>query len=81
MKSYQLIYSERAKKDVKKLDPYTKLMIKSWIEKKLLCCENPRAFGKALTAYRIGDYRLICVIEDDRLVILALAIGHRREIY
>ena len=63
-------------------------MIKSWIEKKLLCGENPRAFGKALTAnrkgqwrYRIGDYRLICAIEDDRLVILALAIGHRREIY
>ena len=88
MKSYQLIYSERAKKDVKKLDPYTKLMIKSWIEKKLLYCENPRAFGKELTAnrkgqwrYRIGDYRLICAIEDDRLVILALAIGHRREIY
>ena len=88
MKAYRLIYSERAMKDVKKLDPYTKLMIKSWIEKKLLYCENPRALGEALTAnrkgqwrYRIGDYRLICAIEDDRLVILALAIGHRREIY
>lgn len=88
MKTYRLIYSERAKKDVKKLDPYTKLMIKSWIEKRLLRCENPRAFGKAPTAnrkgqwrYRIGDCRLICAIEDDQLIILALAIGHRREIY
>ena len=88
MKSYQLIYSERAKKDVKKLDPYTKQMIKSWIEKRLLHSENPRAFGKALAAnrkgqwrYRIGDYRLICAIEDERLVILALALGHRREVY
>ena len=81
MKSYRLIYSERAKKDVKKLDPYTKQMIKSWIEK-------PRAHGKALTGnhkgewhYRIGDYRLICAIEDERLVILSLALGHRREVH
>ena len=88
MKSYQLSYSERAKKDVKKLDPYTKQMIKSWIEKRLLHSENPRAHGKALTGnhkgewrYRIGDYRLICAIEDERLVILALALGHRREVY
>lgn len=88
MKSYRLIYSERAKKDVKKLDSYTKLMIKSWIEKRLLHCEDPRAHGKALTGnhkgkwrYRIGDYRLICAIEDNRLVILALAIAHRREVY
>ena len=88
MKSYQLIYSERAKKDVKKLDPYTKQMSKSWIEKRLLHSENPRAHGMALTGnhkgewrYRIGDYRLICAIEDERLVILALALGHRREVY
>lgn len=88
MKSYQLIYSERAKKDVKKLDPYTKQMIKSWIEKRLLRSENPRAHGEALTGnhkgewrYRIGDYRLICAIEDERLVILSLALGHRREVH
>ena len=63
-------------------------MIKSWIEKRLLHCEDPRAHGKALMAnrkgqwrYRIGDYRLICTIEDERLVILALTIGHRREVY
>ena len=88
MKSYRLIYSERAKKEVKKLDPYTKQMIKSWIEKRLLHSENPRAHGKALTGNRkgewrclIGNCRLICTIEDERLVILALAFGHRREVY
>ena len=63
-------------------------MMKSWIEKNLVGCENPRIHGKGLTAnrsgqwrYRIGDYRLICQIQDERLVILALTIGHRREIY
>ena len=63
-------------------------MVFTWIEKNLEGCENPRAHGKALTAnlkgkwrYRIGDYRLLCHIEDDNLIILALTIGHRREIY
>ena len=47
-----------------------------------------RRFGRALTGdriglwrYRVGDYRLICKIEDDRLVVLALAVGHRKEAY
>ena len=49
---------------------------------------DPRQHGKKLTAnrngqwrYRIGDYRLICEINDNELVILALSLGHRREIY
>ena len=63
-------------------------MIKAWIEKNLSGCEIPRVKGQALTAnlkgqwrYRIGDYRLLCLIEDEELVILALSIGHRREVY
>lgn len=88
MIKYQVKYSERALKELKKMDKYTRQMIYSWIEKNLVGCENPRGHGKALTAnrqgqwrYRIGDYRLICQIEDDELIILALSVGHRREIY
>ena len=86
--SYSVEYTDRAVKELKKLDKYTKLMIKAWIDKNLVGCDDPRAHGKALTAnrkgqwrYRIGDYRLICSIEDERLVILALSIGHRNEVY
>lgn len=75
-------------KAFKKLDRYTQRMIKSWIDKNLVGCENPRQHGKGLTAnrsgqwrYRIGDYRIICLIEDDKLVIMALTVGHRREVY
>ena len=75
-------------REFKKLDRYTQRIIRGWIAKNLVRCENPRAFGKAPTAnrkgqwrYRIGDCRLICAIEDDQLIILTLAIGHRREIY
>lgn len=78
----------RFDREFKKLDRYTQRMIKSWIDKNLVNCNDPRLHGKALSAnrrgqwrYRIGDYRLICQIEDDVLIILALSIGHRKEIY
>lgn len=82
--SYVVRTTPRFEKEFKKLDRYTMKMIKAWIEKNLSGCENPRVKGKALTAnrkgqwrYRIGDYRLLCLIEDKELVILALSIGHR----
>ncbi|MEF9988396.1 MAG: type II toxin-antitoxin system RelE/ParE family toxin, partial [Christensenella sp.] len=62
--------------------------IKSWIGKNLIGCDNPRLYGKALQGkyktlwrYRVGDYRIIVNIEDEKLVILLLEIGHRKEIY
>ena len=86
--SYSIETTERFDREFKKLDRYTQRMIKAWIEKNLVGCENPRSHGKGLTAnrsgqwrYRIGDYRLICLINDNELVILALSVGHRRSIY
>lgn len=85
---YSVVFTVEAKKRLKKLDKHTSSLIIGWIEKNLQGCENPRAKGKGLTAnrsgqwrYRIGDYRLICEIKDDELIILALTVGHRREIY
>ena len=57
--SYTLRYSKQAIKELKKLDPYTKKIIKGWIEKNLLDCENPRAHGKSLTANRSGAIALV----------------------
>ena len=86
--SYRVETTSRFDREFKKLDRYTQRMIKAWIEKNLVGCTDPYRHGKGLTAnrsgqwrYRIGDYRLICQIEEDRLVILALNIGHRREVY
>ncbi len=80
--------TSRFDKEFKKLDKFTQRMLSAYIEKHLEKCENPRIHGKGLTAnhsgqwrYRIGDYRLICFIEDEELIILALTIGHRRNIY
>ncbi|MBR0139813.1 MAG: type II toxin-antitoxin system RelE/ParE family toxin [Firmicutes bacterium] len=85
---YSVETTVRFDREFKKLDRYTQKLLRSWIEKNLIDCEDPRAHGRALTAdlaglwrYRIGDYRLICKIEDDILVILALSVGHRRDVY
>ena len=85
---YDVEYLPRVVKELEKMDKYTKRIILGWIEKNLVGCEDPRAHGKPLVAnrlgqwrYRVGDYRIIAKIEDNKLVILVIAIGHRREIY
>ncbi len=78
----------QAVKQLKKLDGYTRKLILSWIEKNLMNCSDPRLHGKGLTSdrsgqwrYRVGDYRLIAEIQEDKVVILILEVGHRREVY
>lgn len=68
--NYSIRTTERFDREFKKLDKYTQRMIKSWIDKNLDGCTNPRQHGKGLTAnrkgqwrYRIDDYRLICEID------------------
>lgn len=85
---YTVVYSKQSIKELKKLNRSIAVFIKSWIEKNLVGCENPRIHGKALKGnlatlwrYRIGDYRLVCDIRDNECIILAVAIGHRREVY
>ncbi|MDL2252650.1 type II toxin-antitoxin system RelE/ParE family toxin [Ruminococcaceae bacterium OttesenSCG-928-I18] len=85
---YAVDYSPVAAKQLAKMDRQTAALVYGWIEKHLVDCENPRAFGKALVGdmkgfwrYRVGDYRLLARIHDDALVILFVNIGHRKEIY
>ena len=88
MKKYDVKLSERFKKEFRKLDKYTQKLLRAWINKNLVNCTDPRQHVKGLTAnrsgqwrYRIGDYRLLCEIIDNELIILALSVGHRRDIY
>lgn len=85
---YKLESSARFKKEFRKLDKNVQKRIRSWITENLVNIEDPRSLGKGLVAnrsgqwrYRIGDYRLICLIKDQELIILALSVGHRRNIY
>ena len=86
--TYHVEFTKQALKDIKKLDKPTSALILSWIRKNLEGCDDPRRHGKGLTAnrsgewrYRIGDYRLLAEIQDGRLIILMLTVGHRSDVY
>ena len=88
MSQYSVETTKRFDREFKKLDYYTQKLIKSWISKNLVNCTDPRQKGKPLKSnksgqwrYRIGDYRLICEINDNEITILVLELGHRKEIY
>ena len=85
---FRVEFSNRAKKELRKMDKQVSSLIIGWIRKNLEGCENPRAHGKALIAdkagswrYRVGDYRIICEINDDKIIVLVLSVGHRKDIY
>jgi mRNA interferase RelE/StbE len=81
--------SESALRELDKLDPQHARRILKFLDDRVAGSDDPRAVGQALQGtklgefwkYRVGDYRLICKIVDERLIVLVLRIGHRREIY
>ncbi len=80
--------SDYAEKQLRKLDKPIQKRLLDWLEDRIEGCKNPRHFGEPLRGemaglwrYRIGDYRVICEIQDQQFIVLALAVGHRREIY
>lgn len=85
---WRLVFSKHADKQLAKMDAGVRRIIVSWLMKNIEGCENPRAHGKGLTGnhsgewrYRIGDYRVLCEIKDNELIVLALEIGHRGSVY
>ncbi len=85
---YRVIYKKSAQKALKKMDRANAKLIIDWIEKHLEGTENPRIYGKALVGnysgmwrYRVGNYRVLAVIEDSTVSIEIMEIGHRKNIY
>jgi mRNA interferase RelE/StbE len=87
--AWQIEFEAGALKDLKKLDREVAKRITSFLKTRITVLENPRSIGAALKGsnlgelwrYRVGDYRIICEIRDKELIILAISIGHRREVY
>ena len=88
VKKYSVEFNSIARKKVDKLDAPVRRRITQWVEKNLEGCENPRAHGHALAGklkdhwrYRVGDYRLIADIQDDKIIILIVNVDKRNDIY
>lgn len=84
---WRVNFSTKAAKLFEKLDKPIQRQIAAEITK-ILSLENPRQLGKALTGelsklwrYRTGDYRIVCEIQDDVLMILVVRVAHRKDIY
>lgn len=85
---YRVEYTRTAAKQLKKLDRKIAALILAYIEEKLIDCDNPRLYGKALQGnlrdiwrYRVGDYRILARIDDYIVLIIVVEVGHRNEIY
>jgi len=81
-------FTPAAERELGKLDRQAAVRIVQYLQETISTCNDPRQRGKGLRAgltglwrYRVGDYRVICQIEDDRLTVLVVQIGHRSDVY
>jgi mRNA interferase RelE/StbE len=87
--AWKIEFSPSADRELSKLDSQHAKRILKFLHERLANLDNPRTIGKALQGarlgelwrYRVGEYRLICKVEDDRVVVLVLRVGHRKDIY
>ena len=83
----RVVFADKARKEFLKLDRTVQKQIQTFIQK-LQDMKDPRSTGKGLVGnlaglwrYRVGDYRLVCEIDDGTIVITVIRIAHRKEVY
>jgi mRNA interferase RelE/StbE len=81
-------FDERALKELRKLGRQAQRDIVTYLDERVAGDADPRRFGKGLKAdlsglwrYRVGDYRILCQIKDTEILVLVVAVGHRRDVY
>lgn len=86
--SWAYRWDDGALKELRKLGKQAQKQIIDYLDEKVNGNEDPRRFGKGLKAdlvglwrYRVGDYRILCEIVDEKLLVLVVAVGHRKNIY
>jgi mRNA interferase RelE/StbE len=87
--AYEIEFDPEAVKDLKKLDRPVQQRIVAFLRERVATLDNPRQIGEALAGaklgnywnYRVGDWRIICDIQDRRIVVRVLRVGNRREVY
>jgi mRNA interferase RelE/StbE len=85
---WRIEFDSDAARDLRKLGAEPQRLILRYLRERIATAEDPRRFGRPLTGnlkglwrYRVGDYRIVAAIEEDRFVVLIVTVGHRREVY
>lgn len=85
---WKIRYLKSIQKSIKKISRDEQKKIRDYLEDRIAHLDNPRQIGKALKGthsefwrYRVGQYRIICEIDDKEIVILVIRVGHRKDIY
>jgi len=86
--AWTINFTKSALKQLAKLDKPTARLIVRFMEEKIAGADDARRYGHALVGdqkgrwrYRIGDYRVLCELRDNELLVVVIEIGHRKEIY
>jgi mRNA interferase RelE/StbE len=87
-REWRVEFDRDAARDLRKLGHDARRLIQRYLRERIATAENPRRFGRPLTGdlkglwrYRVGDYRIVAAIEDERFIVLVVTVGHRRNVY
>lgn len=85
---YRLEFTKDVQKQLRKMDKHQAALLTRWLFQHIEGTDDPKRQGKALKGnrqdqwrYRVGNYRIIVDIQDERMIVLALQVGHRKNIY
>lgn len=86
--AWTIEYQDKARRQLRKLDRENARRIVDYLDHRVAPSDDPRSMGRPLHGnlkrywrYRVGDYRLFCEIEDEKVIVIVVEIGHRREVY
>ena len=86
--TWKVEFDDAAAKELRKLDQATQRAILRYLRERVATDEDPRRIGKPLIRnltglwrYRVQDHRIICSIEDEKLVVLVVRVAHRKDVY
>ena len=86
--AWRIEFEKDAVRQLNRLDQTIRRRIVEYLELRVVASGDPRRFGKplgrdkaGLWSYRVGDYRVVCLLEGERLVMAVVSVGHRRDVY
>ena len=86
--AWTIEFGPNARRELSRLDRPVQRRLLHYLDQRVIALGDPRQLGKPLRgehgelwSYRVGSYRIICILEHERLVVVVVSVGHRRDLY